>query len=443
MSHDSASEGGSPLDDDDLSHVFVEFADMNGLSRSKQVAADHFRSRIEAGFSMNLAHVTQTPRSDVVEGSKYGAPVEWADGTLYPDLDTLRRVPWREDAARVICEFEFEGTPVEGVPRRALRRVVDDATARGFDPTVGNELEFYLLEPAEGGYEPVTNDKHENLTRAAEAMAPFYDRVYDWAPAFGLDPTAAHHEFGAGQFEIAFEPGPPVEQADRTFRFKELVKQAADVDGHEATFMAKPFTDRSGSGYHLHVSLFEDGANVLEAAEGSATGASGELSRRGEHFVGGLVEHAPALTALGTPNLNGYKRHQPGTFAPHSVSWGYGTRMASIRVPAHGTTRIENRIPSADANPYLVVASTLAAGLHGIEAEIDPPAPSTGETADDRPALPSTPHDALDALARDDALAERLGPSLVSEYVLQKRQEVDEFYEETTDWERRRYVDVL
>jgi len=435
MSAELGSEVRSAIADHDLAHVFVEFADMNGLSRSKQIDADYFLSKLTEGFSMNLANVTQTPRSETVSGSKYGDPIDYADGTLYPDLDTFRLVPWRDDAARVICTLEHDGEPVEGVPRRALQNVVSDAAEQGFDVTVGNELELYLVEPVDDQYRPVTTEKHENLTRAAETMSPFYNRVHDWAPAFDLAVTAAHHEFGAGQFEILFEQGSPVEQGDRTFRFKELVKQAADVDGHEATFMAKPFTDQSGSGYHLHVSLFEGEMNVL--------GESGELSTRGKHFVGGLIEHAPALTALGTPNLNGYKRHRPETFAPHSVSWGYGNRMASIRVPSHGTTRIENRIPSADANPYLVIASTLAAGLHGIDAEIEPPKPSTGDPADTRPALPSTPRDAVDELTRDDALIDRLGPSLVSEYVTQKRQEIDRFYTETTDWERKQYLETL
>ncbi len=435
MSDEHASGTRSTIETADVDHVFVEFPDMNGLSRSVVIGASHFRSGLESGFSMNLAHVTQTPHSDAVEGSKYAEAIDYADGLLRPDLDTFRVVPWRENAARVICDLEYEGTPVSGAPRRVLKRVLSRLESHGLEATVGNELEFYLLDRTDDGYRPATSDKHENLTRATESVAPFYERVHDWAPGFDLDVTKTHHEFGAGQLEIVFEQGAPLAQADRTFRFKELVKRAADVDDREATFMAKPFSERAGSGYHLHVSLHRDGENVLDGTDG--------LSATGAHFVGGLLEHAPALTALGTPNLNGFKRHHPGTFAPATSSWGHGNRMTSFRVPEHGTTRVENRIPSADANPYLVIASTLAAGLHGVEEGIEPPAPSTGDPSETRSRLPRTPHHALDALESDDALATILGESVVSEYVLQKRQEIDAFYDLTTEWERQQYVEMF
>lgn len=434
------------IDEHDLDHVFVEFPDLNGMSRSKQLAADYFRSSWRDGFSMNVSLLTQTPRSDVVDGSRYGDEINYADGVVYPDPDTFCLVPWRDDAARVVCDFEYRGDPVADAPRTVLRRVLDRVADAGFDASVGSELEFFLLDPVDGGYEPATSDKHENLTRATESISDFYDRVYDWAGAFDVSLTTLHHEYGAGQFEILFEHDAPLPQADQTFRFKELVKYAATVGDQEATFMAKPFTGQSGSGYHLHTSLFADGENVLETGEraGSKAAPDGgpELSETGRHFVGGLLEHADSLTALGTPTLNGFKRHQPHTFAPYTASWGYGNRYATVRVPTQGTTRIENRIPSADANPYLVIAATLAAGLHGIEDGIDPGDPSSDDPADSRSRLPRSPHEALAALETDDVLVDSLGEDVISEYVLMKRQEIDHFYDETV-WERDRYVKPL
>ena len=435
MTEDATSRMNAVLDADEIDHVFVEFPDLNGLSRSKQLDVDYFRSRYEDGFSMNLALLTQTPRSDVVEGSSYADAIDFADGIVRPDPRTCRRVPWREDAVRVICDFEFEGRPVNGAPRTVLERVLERVDDAGFTAFAGSELEFYVLEETDEGLVPATSDKHENLTPATEEVAPFYDRVYEWAPAFDIGVNTLHHEFGAGQFEILFDYGEPLGQADRTFRFKELVKRAARSCDQRATFMAKPFTGRSGSGYHLHTSLFDGDENVLAGEDG--------LSETGRHFIGGLLEHADALTALGTPNLNGFKRHEPESFAPYAASWGYGNRMAAVRVPVHGTTRVENRIASADANPYLVIASTLAAGLHGIEDELEPAAPSTGDPSGDRPRLPPTPHAALDALESDGELADRVGEEVISEYVAMKRQEMAEFYEETTGWERRKYVEVL
>ncbi|ADD07391.1 glutamine synthetase (plasmid) [Natrialba magadii ATCC 43099] len=439
---------------DDINHVFIEFPDLNGLSRSKQLDADYFLDSWEDGFTMNLALLTQTPRSDVVEGSKYGDEIDYADALVHPDPRTCRRVPWRDDAVRVICDFEFRGQSVPGAPRTVLQSVAEQITEFGLDASVGSELECFLLESVgEVGnsngsdemragtqtgtnYVPATSDKHENLTRATEEVSPFYDCVYDWASAFGLDLTTVHHEFGAGQIEILFKHGDPLGQADRTFRFKELVKHAATACDQHATFMAKPFTDRAGSGYHLHVSLFDDGENVLE-------GTDGDLSEQGRHFVGGLLEHADALAALGTPNLNGFKRYQPGTFAPYSASWGYGNRMTAIRVPGHGTTRVENRISSADANPYLVVAATLAAGLHGLEAELEPPAPSEGDPSGSRPTLPQSPREAIVRLEADEVLTEYLGEDVVSEYAAQKRHEIERFYSQTTAWERDEYIEIL
>ncbi len=428
----------SMIDDDEIDHVFVEFPDLNGMSRSKQLDADYFLSSLETGFSMNLSLITQTHRSDVVEKSKYGAGTDFADGIVRPDPETCCRVPWRDDAARVICDFEFQGEAVSGSPRTVLSRVLDRIDERGFDTYAGSELEFFLLDPTDDGYAPVTSEKHENLTRATESISSFYDRVYEWAESFDIDLNTLHHEYGAGQFEILFDYGEPLGQADRTFRFKELVKHTARTGDQHATFMAKPFTDHAGSGYHLHVSLFEDGENVLEADE-----ESGQLSERGRQFVGGLLEHVDALSAFGTPNLNGFKRYEPGTFAPYSASWGYGNRMTAVRVPMHGETRIENRISSADANPYLVIAATLAAGFHGIEAELEPPEPSDCDPSTDRPRLPRSPHEALDRLEEDRMLARYMGAEVIHEYVSMKRQEIESFYSQTTEWERNEYVETL
>lgn len=420
----------------DVDHVFVEFPDVNGLSRSKQLDAEYFLSSWGEGFSMNLALITQTPRSEVVEGSIYGDELDYADGTLVPDPDTLRPVPWRDDAARVIGDFRYGGEPVEGAPRTVLRRVLEETDDLGIDFTVGSELEFYLLDPTEDGYEPATSDKHECLTLATDEIAPFYDRVYEWAAGYDASINTLHHEYGAGQFEILFRYGEASPQADLAFRFKELVKRAARETDQHATFMAKPFTGRSGSGYHLHV-------GASDGEENAFAGDDDELSETGRHFIGGLLEHADALAALCTPNINGFKRYEPSSFAPYSASWGYGNRFAAARVPAHGTVRIENRIGSADANPYLVTAATLAAGAHGIREGIEPPEPSTGDPAGTRPRLPPTPRHALDALERDETLSAALGETIVDEYVLMKSQELEKFYDHTTEWERDEYIETL
>ena len=434
MTQPTAAEMEARIEEEGIEHVFVEFADVNGISRSKQIAADYFLENWRAGFPMNLLLLVQTPRSEVPEGSGLGEEIDYGDGLLRPDPATFRALPWRDDAARVICEFEYGGEPVAAAPRTVLRRVVEGHDL-DLDFGVGSELEFYLLDEGDdGSYEPATSHKHECVSWATEAVSPFYDRMTDLAPDYGVDITSLQHEHGAGQLEILFDYGGALDQADTTFDFKRLVKRTAREIGQTATFMAKPFADREGSGYHLHVSAFDGEENAFDD--------DGGLSARGRHFVGGLLAHADALAALGTPTINAFKRFSPDGFAPYTASWGLDNRRVAIRVP-QGTTRIENRIPSADANPYLVIASTLAAGIDGIERELDPGEPIAGDPAGSCPRLPGSPELALRALEDDGVLAERLGPDLIRAYAATKRRELADFRDHVTGWEREQYVETL
>jgi glutamine synthetase len=425
------------IESSDIDHVFVEFPDINGISRSKQLRADYFLDNWRDGFPMNMLLLVQTPRNEVPDGSGFGEEIDYGDGTVHPDPSTFRRLPWRDDAARVICDFTYDGEPVTAAPRTLLESVVtrleDDFE---YDWYLGSELEFYLLDPTEdGGYEPATDHKHECVTWATEEVAPFYGRLSTYADDYGVDLTSLQHEHGPGQLEVLFDYGPPLSQADTTFDFKRLVKQTARLVDQRATFMAKPFGDREGSGYHLHVSAFDGGENVFGTDDDA-------LSDRGRHFVGGLLDHADALTALGTPTLNAFKRFKPGSFAPYSVSWGRDNRMTALRVPA-GTPRIENRIPSADANPYLVAAAMLAAGYDGMRRELDPGQPTVGVPGGDTPRLPQSPEQALAALEANERLTSLLGDDVVRAYTASKRRELQSFRETVTDWERTQYVETL
>lgn len=430
---DATAEMISGLEREDIDHVFIEFADVNGISRSKQLSADYFLENWEGGFAMNLLLLAQTPRNDVPEGTGFGEEIDFGDGTVYPDPETFLVLPWRDDAARVICDFEYDDEPVAGAPRTVLKHVLSQNPFE-FDFYAGSELEFYLLEETERGFEPATSGNHECVTWATEEVSEFYNQLTDWGTDYGVELHSLQHEHGAGQLEVLFDYGRPLEQADTTFDFKRLVKQAGRRFGQWPTFMAKPFGDRSGSGYHLHVSAFDGETNVFEEGDG--------LSERGRHFVGGLMEHADALAAFGTPNINGFKRYEPGSFAPYTASWGYDNRMTAVRIPP-GITRPENRIPSADANPYLVIASTIAAGLDGIQEGIEPPEAVSGDPTGKRPELPRSPELALQALEDDDALAAILGPEIVRVYTAAKRRELEAFRNHVTQWERDQYVKTL
>lgn len=420
----------------DIDHVFVEFPDINGISRSKQIRTEYFLKHCDSGFPMNLLLLVQTPRNEVPEDSGFGEKVNFGDGTVHPDASTFQVLPWQENAGSVIADFSYKGDPVAAAPRTVLQSVVDDIDREfGHDVFLGSELEFYLLEKSEQGYAPATDHKHECVTLEMEALSQFYDELSAHADSFGIDLTVFHHEHGPGQLEVLFEYGSPLAQVDTTFRFKRLVKRTARSQDLRATFMAKPFGDCEGSGYHLHVSAFDDGN--LFAADNSE-----KLSELGLYFVGGMIEHVDAVSAFGTPTLNGFKRYKPGSFAPYAASWGYDDRLSSIRIPS-GTPRIENRIPSAAANPYLVSAATLAAGYDGIRRKLDPGPPRTESDGDNGKPLPQSPEEALRALETNEIMTEFLSEDLIRAYTSSKRRELQSFHETVTDWEREQYVDPL
>lgn len=425
------------LREKEVDHVFLEFADVNGISRSKQLHTDYFLESWQDGFAMNALLLAQTPQSDVPKGTGLGSEIDYGDATVYPEPETFTRLPWRRDTARVLCSFEIGGKPLKAAPRGVLRRLLNERVEpRSLDFTVGSELEFYLLKPTDEEYVPATEHKHECMTWATESVSPFYDRVSGWARDYGIELHSLEHEHGAGQLEVLFNYGNPLEQADTTFDFKRLVKRSARENNQHATFMAKPFSDRAGSGYHLHIGAFQNGTNAF------ADEKAQQLSEEGRYFVGGLLEHADALAALGTPTLNAFKRYEPNSFAPYTASWGYDNRMAALRIPL-GTVRIENRIASADANPYLLIAATLAAGLDGLDKELKPISPA-GDVSDTKCSrLPHTPEIALQALERDDLIVDALGKEVVRAYTSAKRQELAAFRESVTDWEREHYIETL
>ena len=437
MTDDAAATMEATIEDERLKHVFVEFPDLNGIARGKQVKADVFLETWREGFSMNLTVLEAGALDDWDTDSYYGLSTDFADGTLRPIPETFTLTPWREGTGRVLCDFTYDGAPVEAYTRGALERVLDDIADLELEVTAGSELEFTLLEETSDGYRPFTSYDHECVMSATEKAAPFYDRLSEWADPFGIPLTLMHHEDGPGQLEVLFDHGGPLEVADRAFDFRRLVGEAARRTEFEATFMTKPFTGASANGYHLHIGLFRDDTNVL--ADGDA--AERQLSQTGRAFVGGVLEHAEAITALTCPTINALKRFVPETFAPYTASWGYNNRSTAVRIPHSDPVRVETRIPAAEANPYLTTAVILAAGLHGIEEDIDPGDPESGYVTEGQ-RLPRTPGVALQALAEDDVLRTALGEELIQVYLDAKHAELDAFIETVTDWEQR-YREIL
>lgn len=428
MTDTAAEEMEARLRDGELRNVVLEFADVNGISRSKQVSVDYFLDSWRDGFSIPIAILATTPLTVPAAGSGITDDLHYADGYVHPDPATFKVVPWRDRTARVLCEFSFEGEPVGCDPRHVLGRTLDRIDL-DLDVSVGSELEFYLLDPApEGdGWVPATPHEHECVTWAMEEADGFYAQLADWAADYDVPLDLLQHEYGHGQFEVLFDYGPPRAQADLAFDFKRLVQMTARDRGQRATFMAKPYADQSGSGYHVHVGATDGGDNAFADGDG--------LSETGRQFVGGVLEHADALVALQCPTINAYKRFEPGGFVPYTASWGFDNRMAGVRVPID-EPRVEVRFGSADANPYVVIASTLAAGAHGLHEGIEPGDPiDDRDPAGDRPTLPRTPELAVRALEDDDVLADALGEEFVRAYAAVRRQGIEDFRDVVTDYE--------
>lgn len=426
--------------------VRVIYPDLIGADRGRDILLAHLPSACDHGLSFCRAVYHTTPGGetlDIAGGLDAGLP----DICVRPDLDTLHSLPWEPGVAWALGDTTdpATGLPAAESPRDLLRRVLARSSeyAGPVTPVVGPELEYFLCEadPASPtGWSPY-GGATGNVYSAGRRGDPdgHLLRTLRRLGELGIGATAGNHEYDGGQFEINLDHSEALDAADRAFRFKAAVKELARREGRLATFMAKPFNGLGGSGFHLHMSLVEDGRNVFADPQGQHG-----LSRTAEHAVAGILAHAPALAALLNPTVNSYKRFGPGTLAPYLVDWGLDNRSAMLRVPPErgAGARLELRLGDASANPYLAVAGTVAAALIGIRDRLKPPAPLEGYGYREElsPRLPGTLTAALDALEADDALVELLGSDFTGAFLAYKRNEAERFQHHVTDWEFTEYA---
>jgi glutamine synthetase len=422
--------------------VRVSYPDLIGVDRGRDVLLDSLPSATEHGLAFCRAVYHTSPMGDVVPvegGLEAGLP----DIHVFPDLSSLTTLPWEPNAAWCIGEAcTPDGEPAPEAPRTVARRVADRFSSLGYTLACGPELEFFLCEQAPGGQWRRYADDPGNVYvvgRKGDPQGLLLHMLRQLRDA-GLQVTAANHEFSPGQFEINLGHSDLVDAADRSFRLKSAVQEIARQRGLLATFMAKPFNDEGGSGFHVHVSVNdESGRNVF----GDPAGPDG-LSAVGRHAIGGVLAHAPALSALLNPTVNSYKRFGPDTLAPWLIDWGLDNRSAMVRVPPDRGpgARMELRLGDATANPYLAMAAVGAAAYLGIADKTGPPDKLEGYGYDPERSqiLPMRLGDALDALAADSELADVLGGYFVSSFLAYKRNEIERFERYVTDWEFREYA---
>jgi glutamine synthetase len=425
--------------------VRLSYPDLIGVDRGRDILTHHLPAACAHGLSFCRAVYHTSPRGDVVDvagGLDAGLP----DVCVRPDLDTLVPLPWEPGVAWCLGDpvDPATGLPCPESPRDLLRRVVADLAAEGLTAVVGPELEYFLLDrddSAPAGWRRYADGTGDVYT-AGRTSDPdgHLLRTLRHLDALGIGVISGNREFDGGQFEINLTHSAALDAADRAWRFKAAVKELAHAEGRLATFMAKPFNDTGGSGFHVHVSCVDGAGRNVFADRDIAHG----LSDTARHAIAGVLTHAPALAALLNPTVNSYKRFGPDTLAPWLVDWGLDNRSAMVRVPPErgDGTRLELRLGDASANPYLGIAGVVAAVLLGVHAKAEPPAPLQGYGYDRSRAamLPATLSGALDALTADTALTEVLGKDFVTAFVSYKRDEVDRFRRHVTDWEFGEYA---
>ncbi|WP_128374522.1 glutamine synthetase family protein [Streptomyces cavernae] len=431
---------------DGIDVVRVTFPDLLGTDRARDVLLEELPRACEHGLAFCRAVYHTSPKGDVVPvggGLDAGLP----DIRVHPDLDTLVALPWEPGVATCLADVvdPTTGSPVPESPRDLLRAVLARCTEHGLRPVVGPELEYFLCDPVPGGgWRRYARESGAVYTAGLHADPDNHLlRTLRHLRDLGVGATHGCHEFDGGQFEINLTHSDAMRAADRAFRFKAAIKELARKEGRLATFMAKPFNDAGGSGFHLHLSVDgQDGRNAFD----DPTDAYG-LSATARHAVAGVLARAPALTALANPTVNSYKRFGPDTLAPWLIDWGLDNRSAMVRIPPErgSGARLELRLGDAGANPYLLIAGTVATALLGVTAGEDPPAPLEGYGYDTAKSavLPTTLSAALDALEADTELTRLLGKGFTAAYLSYKRNEVERFQRHVTDWEFTEYAHHL
>ncbi len=380
----------------------------------------------------------------------------YGDLRAEPDLSTLRRAAWLEGTALVLCDALENGSslPIEVSPRRILKRQLERLAARDLHAKMGSELEFFLLDE---DYRSANLKGYRNLEHSQRYVEDYHVLSSSFAEpvvgairrgidASGIPVEFSKGEWGPGQHEINLRYAPALEMADRHVIYKLAAKEIAAAAGVSLTFMAK-FDERlAGSSLHVHSSLWSGADEASFAGEVPLEGTPVSSSPLFRHFLGGLLAHVREFSLLLAPNPNSYKRYRPGTFAPTGIAWSFDNRTAGFRVVGSGASlRVECRIPGADANPYIVYAALLAAGLAGIEQELDPGPAFVGDvySADGLPQVPLSLPEAALALESSALAREAFGEDVIAHLLHASRTEQKQLDDRVSDVERARYFERI
>jgi glutamine synthetase len=429
--------------------VLLAITDMQGRLQGKRLAASHFLDEVleHNAEGCNYLLAVDVDMNTVGGYAMSSWELGYGDFVFRPDLSTLRRIPWHEGTALVVCDIEWEdGTPVLASPRQILRRQLQELAAREWQAMVGTELEFIVFRDSyedafRKGYRDLApaNDYNVDYSLLGTArIEPLLRGIRNGMAGAGLRVESAKGECNDGQHEIAFRYDEALRTADGHAIYKNGAKEIAAQQGCSLTFMAK-YNQREGNSCHIHLSFRSLADEPVLAGPGHT------LSGLGEQFLAGQLACLRELTLFLAPNINSYKRFAAGSFAPTAVAWGRDNRTCALRVVGHGPSlRVENRVPGGDVNPYLAIAAIVAAGLHGIDKGLTLEDEYVGNAYEsDKPRVPTSLLEARDLFAASEIAHQSFGSEVVEHYSNMARVELDAFGTAVTDWERNRGFERL
>ena len=428
-------------DDPSVDTVIMAFTDMQGRLLGKRLHRDFFFEQVDHGRGTEGCNylLALDMEMDPVAGYELASWERgYGDFDLRPEPSTLRRIPWLEATALILCDVAWtDGTPVRPSPRQVLMAQVERARAHGFEVMVGSELEFYLLRET---YEEAHRKHYADLTPSVpyildyHILASTYDepllrQIRNGMQGAGIPVETSKGEAWPGQQEINFRYSDALTMADNHVIYKNGAKEIAHLNGCSLTFMAKPDHSWIGSSCHIHSSLWKDGESAF----------AGETDVF-KQYLAGQIACARELAVFFAPNINSYKRFAAGSWAPTTLAWGMDNRTCGFRIVGHGAgMRVESRIPGGDVNPYLAFAATIASGLHGIENGLTLPAALEGNAyVSDAERFPSTLREAISTLENGTMARAAFGDDVVEHYLNYARTEQALFDKVVTNWERER-----
>ena len=464
-----------------LHFVRLAWGDTHGYSRAKTLTIPAFIAALTNGYNIGVATTTLDSAGARVFASFTrggGMGLDEMTGspnlTIVADPSTFRVLPWARGVGWILGDEYFnDGRPFHFSPRQLLRKALRRLADHGFAGVVGPEIEWYLLRVAQEHLSdenigapgirgrpiktaPVEPGYHYHSESNMDLMQPVFDALGEAFETLGLGLRSIENEWGPGQVECTFAPCAALQAADNVFLFRTATRQICRRLGYFATFMCRPaLKGFYSSGWHLHQSLTDasTGANLFTPQK------SGEiLSPLGQSYLAGLLQYAIPATVFATPTVNGYRRFRPNSLAPDRATWAYDHRGAMIRVlggAGDPATRLENRIGEPAANPYLFILSQVVAGLAGIETNASLPPPSDEPYAAERPMLPKSLPEALDALDKEPLFRRALGDTFIDYFVKLKRTEAERYArslqqagpsspsDEPSEWEQNEYFDFF